>query len=179
MKTIPRFRMQVNFLIFEMCIRDSSPVSCSFCGGAEEDTPLATAVYKNGKIFADTPEKRILNWDFRCFPNIYPVLSPVPDPLENQEIDLHSEPGYGFHEVIIESPLHGRRLEDFSDLEITGLMNVYRTRTCNYMTQGRILYVLPIHKFWESRRSFNGSLSQSAYCPSILSSSTRKGNESY
>jgi len=24
-----------------------SPVSCSFCGGAEEDTPLATAVYKN------------------------------------------------------------------------------------------------------------------------------------
>ena len=48
-----------------------SPVSCSFCGGAEEDTPLATAVYKNGKIFADTPEKRILNWDFRCFSNLY------------------------------------------------------------------------------------------------------------
>jgi UDPglucose--hexose-1-phosphate uridylyltransferase len=123
-----------------------SPVSCSFCGGAEEDTPLATAVYKNGKIFADTPEKRILNWDFRCFPNLYPVLSPVPYPLENQEIDLHSETGYGFHEVIIESPLHGRRLEDFSDLEITGLMNVYRTRTCNYMTQGRIRYVSPYSK---------------------------------
>ena len=28
----------------------SSPASCSFCGGAEESTPLATAVYKKGKI---------------------------------------------------------------------------------------------------------------------------------
>ncbi len=118
-----------------------SPIRCSFCGGAEEDTPLATAVYKNGKIFVDTPEKRILNWDFRCFPNLYPALFPVPNPLENQEIGLQSEPGYGFHEVIIESPLHGRRLEDFSDLEISGLMNVYRTRTCNYLTNEKIRYV--------------------------------------
>jgi UDPglucose--hexose-1-phosphate uridylyltransferase len=118
-----------------------SPVSCLFCGGAEEDIPLATAVYKNGKICADTPEKRILNWDFRCFPNIYPALSPVPHPLEHQKIGLQAEPGYGFHEVIIESPLHGGRLEDFSDFEITGLMNVYRDRTCNYMTYDKIHYI--------------------------------------
>ena len=118
-----------------------STVSCSFCGGAEEDTPLATAVYKNGKIFADTPDKRILNWDFRCFPNLYPALSPVPNPLELQEIGLQAKPGYGFHEVIIESPLHWKKLDDFSDLEILGLMNVYRDRTRNYMTQKKIRYI--------------------------------------
>ncbi len=124
-----------------------SPIRCSFCGGAEEDTPLATAVYKNGKIYVDAPEKRILNWDFRCFPNLYPALFPVPNPLENQKIGLQSEPGYGFHEVIIESPLHGRRLEDFSDLEISGLMNVYRTRTCNYLTNEKICYVSRFKNF--------------------------------
>ena len=58
----------------------SGSENCIFCGGEEEKTPLATAVYKNRKIFADTSEERIRNWDFRCFPNLYPALSPVPDP---------------------------------------------------------------------------------------------------
>jgi UDPglucose--hexose-1-phosphate uridylyltransferase len=118
-----------------------SHANCLFCGGAEESTPLATAVYKDGKIFADTPEKRVSNWDFRCFPNLYPALSPVPDPVEHQKNSLQVEPGYGFHEVIVESPLHGRRLEDFTDLELSGLMNVYRDRTCNYMTCEKIRYI--------------------------------------
>ncbi len=119
----------------------SGPENCIFCRGEEEKTPLATAVYKNGKIFADTSEKRIRNWDFRCFPNLYPALSPAPDPLEHPEIGMRAEPGYGFHEVIVESPLHGRRLEDFSNPELSGLMHVYRDRTCNYITREKILYV--------------------------------------
>jgi UDPglucose--hexose-1-phosphate uridylyltransferase len=118
--------------------RKGSPVSCSFCGGSEESTPLATAVYSKGKIFADTPEIRIRNWDFRCFPNLYPAFSPVPDQLEHQEVDLKAEPGYGFHEVIVESPLHENRLEHFSDLELSGLMNVYKDRTCYYATREKI-----------------------------------------
>ncbi len=118
-----------------------NPTSCIFCGGAEENTPLATAVYKNGEIFADTPEKRIRDWDFRCFPNLYPALSAVPAPLKHQEIGLQAEPGYGFHEVIIESPLHERKLENFSDLELSGLMHVYRDRTCNHITHEKIRYV--------------------------------------
>jgi UDPglucose--hexose-1-phosphate uridylyltransferase len=121
--------------------RKGNPVSCSFCGGSEESTPLATAVYNKGKIVADTPEKRIRNWDFRCFPNLYPALSPVPDHMEHQEIDLKAEPGYGFHEVIVESPLHENRLEYFSDLELSGLMNVYKDRTCYYATREKIRWI--------------------------------------
>lgn len=119
----------------------NSTASCSFCGGAEGSTPLAAAVYKNGKIFADTPEKRVTNWDFRCFPNLYPALSPVPGTEPHREKGLKAYGGYGFHEVIIESPLHGRRLEDFSDRELRGLMDVYRDRTCSYLTSKKILYV--------------------------------------
>lgn len=115
--------------------------NCLFCGGAEENTPLATAVYKNGKIYSDTPEKRVRNWDFRCFPNLYPALSPVPHLQEFREDSLQEEPGYGFHEVIVESPLHGRRLEGFSDSEISGLMKVYRDRTRSYSIREKIRYV--------------------------------------
>jgi UDPglucose--hexose-1-phosphate uridylyltransferase len=121
--------------------KKNSPENCSFCGGSEESTPLATAVYKKGKIFADKPEKRIRNWDFRCFPNLYPALSPVQDHIEHQEIGLKAEPGYGFHEVIVESPLHENRLECFSDLELSGLMNVYRDRTCYYATGEKTCYI--------------------------------------
>ncbi|HWR26141.1 MAG TPA: sulfate adenylyltransferase, partial [Methanosarcina sp.] len=114
---------------------------CVFCAGNEEKTPLATAVYKNGKIFTDTPEKRISNWDFRCFQNLYSALSPHPEALENEGNGMQADPGYGFHEVIVESPLHGKRLEDFSDSEISGLMHVYRDRTCCYARREKIRYV--------------------------------------
>jgi len=118
-----------------------SPISCSFCEGSEESTPLAAAVYKKGEIFVDTLEKRIRNWDLRCFLNSYPALSPVLYPSGHPEVGLHAEPGYGFHEVIVETPLHGRRIEDFSYFELSALMNVYKDRTCNYMTDKKIRYI--------------------------------------
>lgn len=65
---------------------------------------------------------------------IYPAFSPAPvspESPEKQENGQEVEPGYGFHEIIVESPLHGRRLEDFSDSEISRLMKVYRDRTCS------------------------------------------------
>lgn len=115
--------------------------NCVFCGGNEEKTPPATAVYKNGKIFSDTEEERVRSWNFRCFPNLYPALSPFlpfPGPYgEKSEVI----PGFGFHEVIVESPVHGKKLEDFSDAEISGLMKVYRDRVCHYAAHEKISYV--------------------------------------
>jgi UDPglucose--hexose-1-phosphate uridylyltransferase len=146
--------------------------NCVFCAGSEEKTPLATVVYKNGEILADTPEERIRDWNFRCFPNLYPALSPDPEPPETKEIGLHAEPGYGFHEVIVESPFHGRRLEDFSDSEISGLMHVYKDRVCYYMTREKIRY---ISLFNNSGKAAGASLNHShsqliaiPFCPSSL-----------
>ncbi|KKH98907.1 sulfate adenylyltransferase [Methanosarcina sp. 1.H.T.1A.1] len=135
----------------------SAPESCVFCGGNEEKTPPATAVYKNGEVFADTGENRVRDWDFRCFPNLYPALSPVPSPAPSPALspapspappsprfhgkDLEVFPGSGFHEVIVESPVHGKNLKDFSDTEISGLMRVYKDRVCHYAAHEKILYV--------------------------------------
>lgn len=119
----------------------SNSENCAFCGGNEEKTPPATAVYKNGEIFSDSEEKRVRNWDFRCFPNLYPALSPASPFPESCGKDSELIPGFGFHEVIVESPIHGKKLEDFSDSEISGLMKVYRDRACHYAAHEKISYV--------------------------------------
>jgi len=115
--------------------------NCVFCGGNEEKTPPATAVYKKGEIFADTEEKRVRNWDFRCFPNLYPALSPDSPPPGFHGKGLEAFPGFGFHEVIVESPIHGKKLEDFSDAEISGLMRVYKDRVNHYAAHEKVRYV--------------------------------------
>jgi UDPglucose--hexose-1-phosphate uridylyltransferase len=120
---------------------ESFSESCVFCGGNEEKTPPATAVYRNGEVFADIGEKRVRNWDFRCFPNLYPALSSAPPSPGVHGKDPEILPGFGFHEVIVESPLHGKKLEDFSDTEISGLMRVYKDRVCHYAAHEEIRYV--------------------------------------
>jgi Galactose-1-phosphate uridylyltransferase len=150
----------------------SDSEGCLFCGGAEENTPLATAVYKNGKIYSDTPEKRVRNWDFRCFPNLYPALSPTLNLSEQQESSLQAKSGYGFHEVIVESPLHGRKLENFSDSEISELMKVYRDRTCSYITRENICYVSLFKNYGKkagaSINHLHSQLLALPFCPPIL-----------
>ncbi|HWQ47909.1 MAG TPA: DUF4921 family protein [Methanosarcina sp.] len=146
--------------------------NCLFCGGAEENTPLATAVYKNGNIYSDTPEKRVRNWDFRCFPNLYPALSPASESPEQEENGLQAEPGYGFHEVIVESPLHGRKLEDFSNSEISGLMQVYKDRTYSYATRENIHYVSLFKnsgkKAGASINHLHSQLLALSFCPPLM-----------
>lgn len=146
--------------------------SCVFCGGLEEKTPLATAIYKNGKVFSDTPKKRVRNWDFRCFPNLYPALTPAANPPDLPEASLQAEPGYGFHEVIVETPLHGEKIENFSDLELAALMHVYRDRACFYAFQEKIRYVSLFKNSGEAAgASMDHSHSQLLalpFCPPIL-----------
>ncbi|WP_410507522.1 DUF4921 family protein [Methanosarcina hadiensis] len=115
--------------------------NCAFCAGNEEKTPPATAVYRNGEVLSDTEKKRVRDWDFRCFPNLYPALSPNLPLNESREKDREVIPGFGFHEVIVESPVHGKKMEDFSDKEISGLMQVYRDRACHYYAHGKISHV--------------------------------------
>lgn len=119
----------------------SRPKSCAFCAGAESKTPLATAVYKHGKIFHDTEKERVLNWDFRCFPNLYPALSPVSSFFGLPETAWEKIPGFGFHEVIVESPVHGKKINEFSVQEISELMQVYKDRVSYYLNLENLRYV--------------------------------------
>lgn len=127
------------------CGEDVRSDSCVFCSGHEAETPPANAVYKNGEVLKDTDEQRITGWDVRCIPNLYPALSPDAPEVDNSSFEVKK--GYGFHEVIIENPLHESRIHLFSDKEMLLLMKVYRDRVMHYQSQEGIKYV-SLFKNW-------------------------------
>ncbi|APH39729.1 galactose-1-phosphate uridylyltransferase [Methanohalophilus halophilus] len=112
---------------------------CVFCEGYEDNTPPATAVYKNEEILQDTDNSRIKNWGIRCFPNRYPALSSKSE-RPSDTISTTME-GYGFHEVIVETPKHSHKVSNFSDDEIMLFMKAYQDRVTYYQSLEKIAYV--------------------------------------
>ena len=131
---------------------ERSVSNCVFCAGNEDKTPPATAVYKDGEVLADTEGSLVTGWDVRCIPNLFPALSPEPAimPEKPAASQWSIQEGFGYHEVIVESPIHGRMISDFSDDEMSLLMRVYRDRVSHYRSQDGIEYV-SLFKNWGER----------------------------
>lgn len=129
---------------FSEKLPENQSSNCVFCAGNEHKTPLATAVYKNNKILKDSEDSRIKSWDVRCIPNLYPALSPNPAEASG---DFDVIPGYGFHEVIVETPSHEKEMAGFSDDEMNLLMKVYQDRVVHYGSIDGIEYV-SLFKNW-------------------------------
>jgi UDPglucose--hexose-1-phosphate uridylyltransferase len=81
---------------------------CPFCPGNESMTPPATLMYvktdKGLEKVKDSDGKRRRDWLVRCFPNLYPAVSPLPPHIKEQP--FQSMPSFGLHHVLIESPFH-------------------------------------------------------------------------
>ena len=108
---------------------------CVFCLGSEDKTPPATAVYTDEGVESDESCGVVRDWLVRCFPNRYPVLSPdrfSGDPMAR---------GFGFHEVIVETPIHNHEPSSFSDAEITRLVGAYKDRYEFYMGVSGVEFV--------------------------------------
>ena len=90
--------------------RDSNK-DCPFCIGNELMTPPADLVYlpSDGGVVRekDSNEFRQKGWTIRCFPNLYPALSPDAKALtpDGQKLNM-KRPAYGYHEIVVESPNH-------------------------------------------------------------------------
>ena len=94
--------------------------SCPFCPGNESMTPPATLTW------ADSADN---SWQIRVFANRFPAVTP--DGAGARRIDhgcFLSMGGVGFHEVIVETPVHNRPLALMSDAEVTGVLSVYQKR---------------------------------------------------
>jgi UDPglucose--hexose-1-phosphate uridylyltransferase len=93
---------------------ESLKEQCPFCPGNEHMTPPAWLVYSRveGELvkLADKEDKRVGNWVIRCFPNMFPALRsdvPFEEKLgESFFFATTSYSGFGFHYVIVESPIH-------------------------------------------------------------------------
>jgi len=94
---------------------------CPFCPGNERLTPPEVAVYRR--------DLDPLNWAIRIVPNMYPALTP--DDVAGGNLDephFKAMDGFGFHEVVIESPLHNQTLSTMDVSDVNLILRAYQDR---------------------------------------------------
>ena len=103
------------------------PEKCYFCPGNEHMTPPEIdRIEKGGK------------WEIRCFPNKFPAFS------------IDSKKAHGRHEVIVETPEHGKTLSELSEENLLDYLSMIRRRmedakkdpllsyTCVFKNEGKL-----------------------------------------
>ncbi len=92
---------------------------CPFCPGNEDKTPIEVLRYpgKNGEP-----------WGVRVIPNKFSALSSEIQPQRNLTHLWRRIDGFGFHEVIIDSPDHARCMALLPDAQVASILSVYRDR---------------------------------------------------
>lgn len=116
-----------DFVVAKPASADKS--TCPFCPGHEDRTPPAVAVYKGREIVSDDEADRIEDWDIRVIPNLFAAAVQSPTPPTGQWIAL---PGFGYHEVMVDSRDHFATAADFSLEHMELLLKVYRDRYIHY-----------------------------------------------
>jgi UDPglucose--hexose-1-phosphate uridylyltransferase len=89
----------------------TKPKVCPFCRGNENMTPPATLLYvaEQNRVHKISHEgrRRRSDWVVRCVPNMYPALcSNHSHTRSSRRSPLVRRPAIGFHEIIVESPIH-------------------------------------------------------------------------
>ncbi|MBN1698558.1 MAG: galactose-1-phosphate uridylyltransferase [Spirochaetales bacterium] len=106
---------------------------CPFCAGNEE---------RLGEIILEVPAKNEFGFQTRVIPNKYPALVPeLSSKRSVHGIYLHM-PGYGRHEVIVESPYHNGELAMMPHRELSLVIETYHQRYCELLDDERNMMVL-------------------------------------
>ena len=92
--------------------------SCPFCPGQRKQD-AAGGVAVSGERHA---------WDVRVIPNKFAALSSEVQPTRSLQHLRRRIDGFGFHEVIIDSPDHSRYMGLLSDAHVASILRVYKQR---------------------------------------------------
>ncbi len=94
--------------------------TCPFCPGNESMSPPAVLSYANAKTGA---------WQVRVVPNIYPAVTPTGSTARKIDRGFFlTADASGYHEVVIETPLHNKTLALMTEPEITDALRAFRQR---------------------------------------------------
>lgn len=92
--------------------------ACPFCPGNESKTPPEVMRYPvNGEP-----------WQVRVIPNKFAALSSEVQPIRNLQHLRRRVNGFGFHEVIIDSPDHSKCMALLSDEQVAKVLGIYKQR---------------------------------------------------
>ncbi|GLT90411.1 hypothetical protein SLE2022_083440 [Rubroshorea leprosula] len=114
-------------------------IECAFCIGHESECAP--------EIFRIPPKHP--NWKLRVIENLYPAVSRSPECQFGQNSFVKHEtgdwglaiPGFGFHDVVIEAPLHSVRLSDLDPKAMGDVILAYKTRIEQIARHDSVKYV--------------------------------------
>jgi len=110
---------------------------CPFCPGHEAMTPPEILSYRQNGGAPNSP-----GWDVRVVPNKFPALQ-VEGALDRSGEGIFDRMrGVGAHEVIIETPDHGRTLAMMAESEIERVLWAFRERILDLKRDTRLRYIL-------------------------------------
>lgn len=113
--------------------------ACPFCPGNEDQ--LAA-------ILEEIPSKAEPGWRLRVVPNKFPALQPrQPAHAQTHTHDHRTAAGYGFHEVIIESPFHDAKLSALPISTLHDIVTLYQSRYRTLSTKPKIQSVILFRNF--------------------------------
>lgn len=106
---------------------------CPFCPGNEVMTPTTLLSF---------PQASADGWRLRVVTNKFPALDPCQKPTRRREQDLFlSAGGGGFHEVIIETPIHNKNTALMSESEVSDVLQAYLQRYKTISRQPGVRFV--------------------------------------
>jgi UDPglucose--hexose-1-phosphate uridylyltransferase len=97
---------------------------CPFCTGNE---PWSET------ILLEMPNPQKTSWQTRVVPNKFPALTPDENTQRFSEGIYIAMPGYGQHEVIVESPDHHQNIATMSKQEVEIIIETYHKRYIDLM----------------------------------------------
>ena len=104
--------------------------TCPFCPGNENRTPPEVMRVSAGD-----------SWAVRVIPNKFAALSSEVEPLRDLRHLRRRIAGFGFHEVVIDSPDHSRYMGLLSDEQAAQILRVYRERYMALSQDRRISHI--------------------------------------
>ena len=106
--------------------------TCPFCPGNESKTPPEVL---------RTPANSAEPWAVRVIPNKFAALSSEVQPARNLQHLRRRIDGFGFHEVIIDSPDHSSCMALLSDAHVASILRVYRERYNELSLDRRVTHI--------------------------------------
>lgn len=117
--------------------KGDSQQSCPFCPGQappEDPPPLVV-------VEAQSDDEDGL-FEMKVLADKYPLLTGDEEYERFGEGMYDLMHGYGSHEIIVESPRHGLRFDDFSEAHLTEIFSLYQSRIIELSRDRRIQHIL-------------------------------------
>ncbi|MHB8215401.1 MAG: galactose-1-phosphate uridylyltransferase [Candidatus Sulfotelmatobacter sp.] len=106
--------------------------NCPFCPGNESKTPPEVM---------RSPANESEPWAVRVIPNKFAALSSEVQPTRSLQHLRRRVEGFGFHEVIIDSPDHSSAMALLPDAQVARILGVFKDRYNSLSTDQRINHV--------------------------------------